>query len=80
MPNDLLYPCFYFSSCRHNATLEKGGKSLCRSCADRSEGREYPLRPPARAPLYRDDQEVAESLGLPAPRKKDNLRIVISVA
>jgi hypothetical protein len=80
MPNDLLYPCFHFSSCRQNATVEKSGKSLCRSCADRLEGREYPLRPPTREPLYKDDQEVSESLDIPVPRRKNNPRIVISVA
>ncbi len=80
MPNDLLHPCCYFSSCRHNAAIEKDGKSLCHSCADRFAGREYPLRPPAREPLYKDDQEVSESLGIPVPRKQNNLRIIGSVA
>ena len=80
MPNELLCPCFYFSSCRHNATVEKEGKSLCRSCAGQFHSREYPLRPPTREPLYKHDQELSDSLGIPAPRKKNNLRIIISVA
>lgn len=80
MQNDDLCPCFNFSVCRHNATVEKGGKTLCRSCADGTAGREYPLRQPTREPLYKDDAEVSESLGLPVPRKKNILRHLISVA
>jgi hypothetical protein len=63
-------PCFYFSSCRRNADLEKNGKSLCRSCAGRLKGREYPLRPPARQPLYEDAREAAEALDMISPRRR----------
>ena len=61
-------PCFHHSACRRTAEVEKNGKSLCRSCAAQVCGREYPLRTPAREPLYSDDREAAEALGLAAPR------------
>ena len=80
MPNSELSPCFNFSVCRQYATVEKGGKTLCRSCADATAGREYLLRQPTREPLYKDDAEVSESLGLPVPRKKNMLRHLITVA
>ena len=79
MPNDDLRPCFNFSACRRNANVEKGGKSLCRSCANQLAGREYPLRQPTREPLYKDDSEVSESLGLPVPRKQNILKHLIAV-
>lgn len=63
-------PCFHYSTCRSVAELEKNGKSLCRRCATRVSGREYPLRTPAREPLYWTNRDVAEALGLAAPRRR----------
>lgn len=39
-----LRACFYAKVCRNVATLEKQGKTVCRECADRLPGTEYPLR------------------------------------
>jgi len=45
--------------------LEKGGKAVCQRCADLrlgGRGREYPLRPPARASLYPNGRAAAEAM------------------
>lgn len=60
-------PCFYFKSCRRRAQIEKHGKSLCRQCAERLKGREYPLRKPSYRPLYINDKEIQEALSMVAP-------------
>lgn len=44
-------PCFYFDSCGQISSVCKNGKSLCRKCADRVSGVEYPLRVPLRPSL-----------------------------
>lgn len=38
--------CYYFAACGQHAELEKGGRMVCRGCAPRVQGTEYPLRPP----------------------------------
>gem|GEM_PF-6965706 len=37
-------PCFYHAICNGIAVVDKGGKSLCRTCADKTKGQEFPLR------------------------------------
>ena len=61
--------CFYFRICRNCAHIEKDGKTVCRACAARCPGREFPLRPPSRAPLYKDDRELAAAMDLRPPRR-----------
>lgn len=34
-------PCFNFKYCKGMATLAKGGKAVCRPCADKMSGVEY---------------------------------------
>jgi hypothetical protein len=55
-------PCFFWKLCRGRAALEKGGKSVCRRCAATLRGREYPLRPPTRQPLYPSGRDAAEAM------------------
>lgn len=38
---ELPTPCFHFKACKGIATLSKGGKSVCRACADKMTGVEY---------------------------------------
>lgn len=57
-------PCFFHQQCRRQAQLEKQGKALCRACADKVNGIEYPLRTPSRDPLYWDSDELALQLGM----------------
>src|SRR5262249_3241619 len=63
-------PCFFWSVGGTNATMEKVGRSVCRSCADRLRGYEYPLRRPSDEPLYANFLGAAEALDMvePAPR------------
>lgn len=61
--------CFYFRICRNRAGVEKNGKTMCRACAARHPGREFPLRPPSRAPLYGNDRELAVAMDLRPPRR-----------
>lgn len=44
-------PCFHWRKCGEQASLEKQGKSLCRQCAARYPGTEYPLRSGRQSPL-----------------------------
>jgi hypothetical protein len=57
-------PCFYFRSCRGYAEIEKNGKSLCRCCAGRLKGSEFPLRAPSREPLYSKDRDAAVAMDM----------------
>jgi hypothetical protein len=57
-------PCFFWRQCRRAAALEKQGRAVCRECAATLRGLAYPLREPARAPLYADDWEVASALDM----------------
>ncbi len=67
---DAAPPCFYFKSCRRTAHVEKVGKSLCRPCAERLKGREYPPRKPSLRPLYASAQEAREALDMVEGRRK----------
>lgn len=41
-------PCFYFARCKGTSALSKQGRSVCRKCADKMQGVEYPLPTPTR--------------------------------
>jgi len=57
-------PCFYWNHCGQRATIEKGGRSVCRHCADKLRGAEYPLRNPCAESLYASSQLAAEALDM----------------
>jgi len=44
-------PCFGFRKCARRAEMEKGGRAVCRECAAKMRGAEYPLRKPGRDSL-----------------------------
>lgn len=68
-------PCFYWKSCRRRAELEKGGKSVCRLCAQRMRGFSYPLRLPSREPLYLNAHAAAEAMDMIEPKRKRRSRL-----
>jgi hypothetical protein len=57
-------PCFFWNLCKARAALEKAGRSVCRPCATRLRGREYPLRGESEAPLYLTGRAAAEALDM----------------
>jgi hypothetical protein len=57
-------PCFFWNLCERRAALEKGGRSVCRSCAGRLRGREYPLRIASEESLYLTGRSAAEALDM----------------
>jgi hypothetical protein len=57
-------PCFFWKLCSQRADVEKAGRSLCRGCAARMRGAEYPLRHPALEPLYLTGRSAAEALDM----------------
>ena len=57
-------PCFFWPSCSQRAALEKAGRSVCRRCAARLRGAEYPLRGPAAEPIYFTGRAAAEALDM----------------
>jgi hypothetical protein len=61
-------PCFFHRHCGQIAEVEKQGKSLCRPCAAAIAADEFPLRPPAREPLYWSAEELVRQLGMETPR------------
>jgi hypothetical protein len=65
-------PCFYFASCGRPSTLEKQGRTVCASCATQLSGREYPLRPPTREPMYDSSRAAAKALGMIEHRRHVN--------
>ena len=69
-------PCFYWRCCRNLAELEKAGKAVCRACAGRVRGREYPLRSPSRDPLYPALRDAADALDMQEPRRRKRDPIV----
>jgi hypothetical protein len=57
-------PCFYWRVCSQRAAVEKTGRSVCRRCANRLRGREYPVRHPSLQPLYVTGRAVSEELDM----------------
>jgi hypothetical protein len=57
-------PCFFWNLCERRAALEKAGRSVCRSCAGRLRGREYPLRGASEDSLYLTGRAAAEALDM----------------
>jgi hypothetical protein len=57
-------PCFYWTGCGQRAALEKAGRSVCRRCAAKLCGTEYPLRNPSADSLYASDRLAAEALDM----------------
>lgn len=57
-------PCFFWNLCECRAALEKAGRSVCRSCAGRLRGREYPLRGASEESLYLTGRAAAEALDM----------------
>jgi hypothetical protein len=57
-------PCFYWDRCRQRAGLEKVGRSVCRRCAEKLRGAEYPLRNPSAESLYASSRLAAEALDM----------------
>jgi len=48
---------------------EKGGRALCRTCADGVKGREYPLREAGTEPLYLSGLAAADELEMVEDRR-----------
>ena len=57
-------PCFFSRLCGAPAAMEKAGRSVCRACAQRLRGVEYPLRCVPTAPLYLTGRLAAEALDM----------------
>ena len=57
-------PCFFWNLCQRHAALEKAGRSVCRGCANRLRGREYPVRVPSDESLYLTGRVAAEALDM----------------
>lgn len=63
-------PCFFHGECGGTAEIEKQGKAVCRPCAMRIKGVEYPLRAPSREPLYPVPEELERQLGMHAGKAR----------
>jgi len=57
-------PCFFSQVCLRRAAIEKAGRSVCRGCAARLRGVEYPLRDPSLQPLYLTGRDASEALDM----------------
>jgi hypothetical protein len=57
-------PCFFSQVCLRRAAMEKAGRSVCRGCARRLRGVEYPLRDPSIQPLYLTGRAACEALDM----------------
>ena len=57
-------PCFFWNLCARRAAIEKAGRAVCRACAGRLRGREYPLRGACRESLYLTGRAAAEQLDM----------------
>jgi hypothetical protein len=57
-------PCFFSRVCLRRAAIEKAGRSVCRGCAARVRGVEYPLRDPSLQPLYLTGRDACEALDM----------------
>ena len=61
-------PCFFSQVCFRRAAIEKAGRSVCRECAGRLRGAEYPLRDASLQPLYLTGRDAAEALDMTEDR------------
>jgi hypothetical protein len=59
-----LRPCFFWNLCQSRAAVEKAGRSVCRGCAGRLRGKEYPLRGASEESLYLTGRAAAEALDM----------------
>lgn len=57
-------PCFFWNLCEARAAIEKAGRAVCRACAGRLRGREYPLRRASDESLYLTGRVAAEELDM----------------
>lgn len=57
-------PCFFSNLCQAQAEVEKAGRSVCRACANRVRGREFPLRTASKESLYLTGRAAAEALDM----------------
>jgi len=57
-------PCFFWNLCRGRAAVEKAGRSVCRGCAGRLRGKEYPLRDASKDSMYLTGRAAAEALDM----------------
>jgi hypothetical protein len=57
-------PCFYWRVCLQRAAVEKTGRSVCRGCANRLRGLEYPVRHPSLQPIYLTGRTISEELDM----------------
>jgi hypothetical protein len=58
-------PCFYFAVCRGTQAVSKGGRGVCRACADKMSGVEYPLTGPLPGELRRIDYSLKFTSAVP---------------
>jgi hypothetical protein len=59
-----LGPCFFWNLCQSRAAVEKAGRLVCRGCAGRLRGNEYPLRGASEESLYLTGRAAAEALDM----------------
>jgi len=75
-PGPAAPPCFFWPVCSERASLEKAGRSVCRHCAAKLRGAEYPVRDPCAEPLYFTGRTAAEALDMlddePRPVREDH--------
>ena len=66
-------PCFFWNVCSARAAMEKGGRSVCHSCAAQLRGVAYPLRQAGIEPIYITGHAAAEALDMvpTTPRSAD---------
>lgn len=57
-------PCFFWNLCQRSAAVEKAGRCVCRGCAGRLRGKEYPLRHASEHSLYLTGRAAAEALDM----------------
>ena len=57
-------PCFFSQVCLRRSAIEKAGRSVCRGCAERLRGVEYPLRDPSLQPIYLTGRTICEDLDM----------------
>lgn len=59
-------PCFNFAACRGTAVVSKQGKGVCRACAEKMPGVEYPFTPVPDGDLRRIEYSLNAAAAWPA--------------